>query len=182
MQANNYDEFISNILAERGRFNCGDEYHERHHIISRCMGGTNDKENLIDLYAHEHYIAHKLLALENPDHDGLTYAWSCMAFFKKDGQRYELTPDEYEEVRIALSKVLTGRKFSDETREKIRQARLGTKYSKECREKMSLSRRGEKSYWYGKHFTDEMKKKLSETRKGKYVGEMNPNVWQALVD
>ena len=30
------------------------------------MGGTNDKNNLIDLYAHEHFIAHKILAQENP--------------------------------------------------------------------------------------------------------------------
>ena len=27
-----YQDFIQNILNTRGRFNCGDEYHERHHI------------------------------------------------------------------------------------------------------------------------------------------------------
>lgn len=59
-----YQEFIDNIINIRGRFNCGDEYHERHHIMPKCMGGTNDEENLIDLYAREHYIAHELLAKE----------------------------------------------------------------------------------------------------------------------
>lgn len=53
-----YDNFIQNILLERGRFNCGNEYHERHHILPKCLGGTDDKENLIDLYAKEHFIAH----------------------------------------------------------------------------------------------------------------------------
>ena len=53
-----YNEFIDNILKSRGRFCCGDEYHERHHIVPKCMGGTNDKENLIDLFAKEHYVAH----------------------------------------------------------------------------------------------------------------------------
>ena len=60
-----YQDFINNILETRGRFNCGDEYHEKHHIIPKCMDGTDDEDKLIDLYAKEHFIAHKLLALEN---------------------------------------------------------------------------------------------------------------------
>ena len=55
-----YEEFINNILNNRGRFACGDEYHERHHIIPRCIGGTDDYNNLIDLYAKEHFEAHRL--------------------------------------------------------------------------------------------------------------------------
>lgn len=54
-----YIEFINNILDTRGRFSCGDEYHERHHITPRCMGGTDDNDNLIDLFAREHFEAHK---------------------------------------------------------------------------------------------------------------------------
>lgn len=60
-----YKEFIDNILEERGRFSCGEEYHERHHILPKRKGGTDNKENLIDLFAKEHFIAHKLLAEEN---------------------------------------------------------------------------------------------------------------------
>ena len=44
-----YAEFIQNILDTRGRFACGEEYHERHHIIPKCCGGTDDEYNLIDL-------------------------------------------------------------------------------------------------------------------------------------
>ena len=36
-----YDEFINNILKSRGRFACGDEYHETHHITPKCIGGSN---------------------------------------------------------------------------------------------------------------------------------------------
>lgn len=39
-----YEEFINNILETRGRFACGDEYHERHHIVPKCMGGTNEEK------------------------------------------------------------------------------------------------------------------------------------------
>ena len=69
-----YDEFIQNILNTRGRFACEDEYYERHHIVPRCLGGNNDESNLIDLYAREHFIAHKLLALENPENFPVTFA------------------------------------------------------------------------------------------------------------
>ena len=80
-----YQEFIQNILNTRGRFGCGKEYHERHHIVPRCIGGTNDNNNLIDLYAREHFEAHRLLALENPNNNGLTYAWAMMSWVKRDG-------------------------------------------------------------------------------------------------
>ena len=62
-----YTRFIKGILDERGRFGIPEgEYKERHHITPKCLGGTNDEENLIDLYAREHYIAHKLLVQDNP--------------------------------------------------------------------------------------------------------------------
>ena len=54
-----YIEFINDILNTRGRFACGDEYHERHHIIPKCMDGSNNEDNLIDLFAREHFVAHK---------------------------------------------------------------------------------------------------------------------------
>lgn len=70
-----YKEFIQQILDTRGKFGIPKgEYKERHHIIPKCMGGTNDKDNLIDLYAREHFIAHKLLAEENPDNYSLVLA------------------------------------------------------------------------------------------------------------
>ena len=139
---NTYKEFIQNILDTRGRFACGDEYYERHHIIPKCMGGTDKEDNLIDLFAREHFVAHRLLALENTNNDKLVYAWWCMAFMKSNTQlRYELTPEEYEEVKIALSE----------------------------------SMKGENHHLYGKHHTEETRKKMSEARKGKYIGENHPN-------
>lgn len=98
-----YKEFIDNILQTRGRFNCGEEYHERHHIIPKCLGGTNDEDNLIDLFAREHFEAHRLLALENPHNNSLTYAWWGMSTLENEHQeRYRISAEEYEEARIAI--------------------------------------------------------------------------------
>lgn len=106
-----YKEFIDNILQTRGRFNCGNEYHERHHIIPKCKNGSDDDTNLIDLFAREHFIAHKLLAEENPDDDQLAHAYTLMAFVKDNRQkRYELTPEEYEDARKIYSERFSGSK------------------------------------------------------------------------
>lgn len=209
-----YEELIRTILNTRGRFNCGDEYHERHHILPKCMGGGNEEENLIDLYAKEHFIAHKLLALENPDNDKLIYAYTCMAFLKNDYEhRYELTPEEYEEAKIMFANSQKGKHRSEETKEKIRQKtkeqmsdpmmiemlRGKAKEQMSNPEMIEVLRRkakkqmsnpamikilrerklgvydGDKNPMYGKHHTDESKKRISEAKKGKQLGKNNPN-------
>lgn len=105
-----YNEFIENILHTRGRFACGNEYCERHHIVPKCKNGSNDENNLIDLFAKEHFIAHKLLYLENPDDAQLAYAYTLMAFMKdRKLQRYELTPEEYEEARKVYAIKFSGK-------------------------------------------------------------------------
>jgi len=68
-------------------------------------GNPRDKHpNTIRLYAKEHFIIHKLLAIENPNNKKLLLAYSMMAFPQSNTQnRYELTPDEYEEARVMFS-------------------------------------------------------------------------------
>ena len=102
-----YNAFIQDILETRGRFGIPKgEYKERHHITPKCIGGGDEEENLIDLYAHEHFIAHKLLAIENPDNYRLIMAWSMMAFPKGDTKRdFEISPDDYELFRVLSSKL-----------------------------------------------------------------------------
>ena len=106
-----YTEFINNILQTRGRFMNSNEYYERHHIIPKCKNGSDDEDNLIDLFAREHFIAHKLLAEENINDDQLAHAYTLMAFVKdKNQKRYELTPEEYEEARKIYAKRFSGSK------------------------------------------------------------------------
>ena len=168
MKQQTYEEFIENILKTRGRFACGEGYHERHHIIPKCIGGTNDEENLIALFAREHFEAHRLLALENPDNNRLTYSWWMMAHGKnQDRITHLVTVEEYEEARIAFSKSKKGVHLSKETRNKISEAKMGEKnasYGKPCPEetkkKISIANKGK--HW----LSEETKEKLRQIHKG----------------
>jgi hypothetical protein len=79
----NYQK-IYDQLIDRGKSrvleNC---YFETHHIVPRCMGGNDEKENLIDLLPEEHFIVHLLLVKIYPDESKLIYAANMMSNFKK---------------------------------------------------------------------------------------------------
>lgn len=190
-----YEEFINNILETRGRFECDEEYHERHHIVPKCMGGTNDEENLIDLFAREHFEAHRLLALENPDNEKLVYAWWMMAHTNNANQRdYEITAEEYEEVKINISKKISGennpmygikgelhpsygirrygednpfygKSHTEETKDKLRV--YAKNRSDAHRKRISESKKGKRAYNKGVPMSDEQKEKLKASRKDK---------------
>ena len=202
-----YDVFINNILNTRGRFNCGDKYHERHHIIPKSCGGTNDEDNLIDLFAREHFIAHKLLAEENPNNKKLMYAWWCMSVQTNEytKERYQITAEEYEAVKKMYGKMLSennsgennpmyGKHHSEETRihwSELRKGKntgkdnpmYGRSHSEETRTKISIANsnlseeaRAQRSNAARKRFEEqpEIRKKISQSRKGKYAKENHP--------
>lgn len=52
---------IYNDLIFRGKHRLLDSYKETHHIIPKCIGGTDETENLVELTPEEHYLAHQLL-------------------------------------------------------------------------------------------------------------------------
>jgi hypothetical protein len=54
-------------------------YIENHHIVPKCLGGTDDAENICELTAEEHYVAHQLLAKMNPHNVGLWSACKLMS-------------------------------------------------------------------------------------------------------
>lgn len=156
-----YQEFIQNILNTRGRFNCGDEYCERHHIKPKCLGGTNERENLIDLFPREHFIAHKLLAEENPNEIKLIQAYHIMAFARNKCQsdRYELTPEEYEDARKTLSKALK-EKYKDPTQHPC----YGTHLNEERKAIISQANKGNK-YCLGRVLSQETKDKIGNANR-----------------
>ncbi len=82
-----------------------------------------------------------------------------------------------EEHNKNISKALKGHSVSLETRKKISnslmgsQNALGVKRSVETRRKISESKRGEKNPFYGKHLSEEHRRRISEANKGKKISE-----------
>jgi len=54
-----YADFIKDRRAKEGSL---EGYVERHHIVPRSLGGSDDPDNLINLTFEDHYFAHLLLA------------------------------------------------------------------------------------------------------------------------
>ena len=57
----NYEKIYHNIINNRLENPVLNEYTECHHILPRSLGGSDDKSNLVNLLAREHFICHLLL-------------------------------------------------------------------------------------------------------------------------
>lgn len=78
-------------IIDRAKNRVLDCYVEKHHIIPRCMGGTDDPENLVKLTFREHFICHQLLCKMFPENDKIFYAFSSMIRVSKtNSTRYDL--------------------------------------------------------------------------------------------
>jgi hypothetical protein len=126
-------------------------YTERHHIIPRCMGGSDDKSNLVDLTAKEHFIVHKLLVEIHPNNNKLWSAYYMMMTVKGKGQErnFRITSEEYSRAKSKISTILSERFSGDgnpsknpEVRKKQSLAQKNKPKSKEHRESLSKSRMG----------------------------------------
>lgn len=76
----NYKKIYESLIQKaKNRITNGQTYYERHHIIPKCMNGTDNKDNLVHLLPEEHYIAHLLLVKIYPKNNKLVYAANMMA-------------------------------------------------------------------------------------------------------
>jgi hypothetical protein len=99
---NKYQTWYQNI-TDRARDRKLDCYTEKHHIIPRSLGGTDDADNLVDLTAREHFVCHWLLVKMNSGEDRakMVYALRMMRAEKSGQQRYKtkITARVYETIK-----------------------------------------------------------------------------------
>lgn len=67
-----------NLLIERSRNRILEGYVERHHIIPKCLGGSDSDDNLAILTPEEHFLAHQLLVKIYPNSPPLINAATIM--------------------------------------------------------------------------------------------------------
>lgn len=154
--SNKYSSIYYSII-NRAQTRILTEYKERHHIIPQCMGGTNDKSNLVDLTAREHFIAHLLLTKMVDDVNHLTSLKFALAKFRQCNskqKRYVFNSWEFEQVRKAHAEAaresMTGRKFPPK--------------SLEYRKKLSAIHKGKPSPLQGRIGATKGKKLTEEHR------------------
>lgn len=75
------------LLIERAKNRSINSYYERHHVIPRCLGGTDDPNNLVNLYPEEHFVAHQLLVKIYPNNFKLVNAAAMMCVGTKTQSR-----------------------------------------------------------------------------------------------
>ena len=137
----NYQKIYNDLISRAQARESLSEYKETHHIIPRCMGGSDDKENLVELTGREHFIAHWLLC-KIYDTPGLKKAFGLMCLTGKN-RSYKISSQLYELGRRRLSEAAIGREVSIETREKISRALKGRKFTKEHLARMRKPKTGE---------------------------------------
>ena len=93
---------VHDQIIERAQNRTLEGYSELHHILPKCLGGNDDKNNLIKLTAREHFIIHKILNILHPEIEGLRYAvWIFVTF--NDNRGIKIGSREYERLRTLFS-------------------------------------------------------------------------------
>lgn len=125
LYVNRYIKFIE--YCKSINKNCQLSYSEKHHIIPRCLGGLDTAENIVSLSARQHFIAHFILAKA---YGGtLWFAYMQMASSPKKlvGRDYKVNSRLYQASKVEYAKVvskrMSGRTVSDETKEKLANTR-----------------------------------------------------------
>lgn len=148
-----------------------DVYTEVHHIVPKCLGGTNEANNLIKLTAKNHIIVHILLTIIYPDNSGLKYASLKMLMANKNQlTRKEVIDsiglDVIAKIRENFSKSRIGKTLPKEVIERRSNSirKTYSSMSKEEREKR-FARKGKDRPLYGTHRmqNEEEKRKRSES-------------------
>jgi hypothetical protein len=155
----NYIKIYNQIIhrgVQRGIPNC---YYEKHHIIPKCLDGTNDKSNMVNLTAREHFISHWLLFRIYPENSKIAFAFYMMCRVKSNNQqRYNPSSRSFSEAKEGYSKFRKGIKKPERT---------GNKHP-------MYGRKGVLHPLFGKHLTEEQIAKWKESRKG-YIATQETN-------
>lgn len=131
-----------------------DPYKEQHHIKPRCMGGSNEKDNLVYLTAKQHFIAHWLL-YKIYGGAKLANAWYAMCRVGKGQDHRRVNSTYYKYAKETRSKYLSEESVG------VKNHFFGKKHTFESRAKMSNTHK-KKMMWL--NFSETHKVSLKEAQ------------------
>lgn len=152
----NYLKIYTDLIQKGLDRDAIEGYFEKHHIIPKCLGGTNKASNIVKLTAREHIIAHFLLVRIYPKNAKLKYAaWMMVNGARKE--RPTTSARMYEQARLDFikspKKSNKGFKHSLVTIERLRNI---------TRDRVALY-----NPWIGKTHKQSSKEKMSKIKIGK---------------
>lgn len=104
----NYQKIYNSIIEKR-RNNPVLGYAETHHILPKCLGGSDELSNLVRLSAKEHFICHLLLVRIHKNTQN--YYKMVKAFFMMQAESYNqkryINSKLYEKLRVEHSKAMS---------------------------------------------------------------------------
>lgn len=170
----NYKKIYEQLIKRR-KITPIEGYKERHHIIPKCMGGVNNKTNLVSLTAREHYIAHALLCKIYPQNKGLWYAFHCMIdgwINNRQQRNYKVSSRIYEWGKINYAKVVSDMNSGKTPWNKGLKG-VCSQWNEEQRKEISRRNSGSGNGMYGRKQSDKCKEINSKIHKGrKYPPEI----------
>lgn len=122
------------------------DYSEVHHILPRCLGGSDESDNLVVLTAREHFLAHYLLTKIYPENFKLIDAFRMMGVINKDEQKRYINSRLYESKKkfFAMARgmkvrcVETGEEFDSIKEAAKGDIQLAKRISQGCRDGGSI--------------------------------------------
>lgn len=170
---NKYKKWYNNIIG-RAKNRTITGYTEKHHIVPKSLGGTDNLSNLVKLTAREHFICHLLLTKCTIGYDNRLMNFALGKFIQNSPlQQRTFNSWEYNKIRESISTARTGTTHSDDTKKKMSERATGrVPWNKgktvgpctDSRKKM-LS-----DLWKGKPKSDEHAKNISKGKIGHTSG------------
>ena len=175
----NYAAHYNRLISRaNGRVLTG--YHERHHVLPRCMGGSDEPSNLVDLTPEEHYVAHQLLVKMYPNVRGLATATVRMArqctgnkaygWLRRRSGEAAKQRTLSQEQKAAIGNFWRGRKRSASNAEKIGAFWRGRPRSIEHQLKLNAARSLQPPPFAGKRHSLETRANITAAQQGKKRG------------
>ena len=136
--SNKYSKLYFKIISNaQNRVNEG--YTEKHHILPKSLGGTDEPENLVELTAREHYLCHYLLTkfTEGVHRRRMLFAFKAMNMKSKTTKGRKFNSRLYEYFKESLSKATSERLsefWSDEANRKKQSERISRSWQNGSRD------------------------------------------------
>ena len=137
-----YSKHYTTLIERAKTRSLSEVYYEQHHIVPRCLGGSDNQSNLVSLTPEEHYVAHQLLTKMYPDEPNLIYAANMMCVNRTNNKLYgwvrrrmslhmktnnpmQKFPEKNPFAKKGSEHPAFNRVWSEEAKNKIRESKLG---------------------------------------------------------